>query len=201
MAGGRPVSLRPANYRDKRNTIDGLIISGGSDICPERYGNLPKPSYIYDLPRDEMEAELVAHATEKQWPMLGICRGAQMINVVRGGTLHTNIALVYEKAEYPNGTLARIFFRKPMQAAEGTLLARLVDCQPCSVNSLHTQAVDQLGEGLIISAQEPNGVVQAIEHPHKPYFLGVQFHPEYLQHRAQDRRIFKALITEALNHG
>lgn len=194
LANGKSFVMTPNNYKQRIEQMQGLIISGGTDIHPARYGHNPKQDYSYDLERDEMEFALLDYAMKNNLPVLGICRGAQLINIAHGGTLHLNIALAYEKAEYPNGTLARIFFRKPMQTVVGTLLHKLVKCDDCTVNSMHTQSVDKLGDGLVISSQEPNGVVQAIEHPEKEYLLGVQFHPEYLQHRPQDRRIFKALI-------
>jgi putative glutamine amidotransferase len=197
MAGGDPYVLTPKNYQALLPGMRGFVIAGGTDIHPERYGMQPKEGYHYDLERDAMEAKLIQHAASKDKPLLGICRGAQMINVVHGGNLHFNIALAYEKADYPNGTLARIFFRKAMQVDSESLLYSILQCGNCSVNSLHTQAVDRLGEGLVITAEEPNGVVQAIEHPGKNYLLGIQFHPEYLQHRAQDRRIFQRLVAEA----
>lgn len=198
--GATPVRITSAD--DFQNIdFDALIISGGTDIFPNRYGGNIKQNYNYDHPRDEMELWLLRKAEQTGLPVLGICRGAQMINVYRKGSLHFDVSKAYEKAEYPNSTLAQIFYRKRMHLqGEDSLLSHLLRCTSCRVNSIHTQSVNGLGQNLVITGHEQNGVVQAIEDQSRPYFMGVQFHPEYLLYQRRFRRIFRRLVREARKH-
>jgi putative glutamine amidotransferase len=196
VTGGTPVRLTPNNPRYDEQ-IDGLVIGGGIDLYPALYNLDPKPNYKYDQARDELEINWLRHAEEQDIPVLGICRGAQLMNVVRGGTLHVDVAKVYENAKYPSSTLSRIFFRKDMNIECGSLLERILKTQRIAVNSMHVQAVDEVGKDLVISAREDNGVVQAVEDPDKAFFLGVQFHPEALIHNKIFRGCFAALRQAA----
>ncbi len=181
-------------------TFDGLLLNGGTDIFPDLYGGNIKSNYIYDHARDKMELELLSRAEKNNRTVLGICRGAQLINVYRRGTLHFDVKLAYEKAEYPSSLLANIFYRKTMYIQkQDSLIGRTLNSKRCRVNSIHTQSVDSLGDSLEITGQEKNGVVQAIEDPSRPYFLGVQFHPEYLGYKASFRNLFKKLVFHSGN--
>lgn len=196
IAGGRPVRLYPK--RPGYGTpIDGLIIGGGIDLYPAHYNLDPKPGYIYDHDRDDLEIAWLEHAEKAALPVLGICRGAQLLNVYKGGSLHIDIEKIYENAKYPAGWLASIIFRKPVTINTGTRLEHILNTQRLRINSLHKQSIDALGQGLIISAQEDNGIVQAIEDPAKDFCLGVQFHPEALIYKRRFRTLFKALIQSA----
>ena len=195
ISGGKPVKL---SYDEQIiEKIDGLVIAGGSDLYPELYGAKPKPGYKYDRLRDELEMKWLRKADTDNIPVLAICRGAQFMNVARGGSLHMDIAKVYEAAKYPSHPVALLFFRKWIGIEPQSLLYDLLDGPHEKVNSLHEQAIDRVGEGLIISARESNGIVQAIEDPERTFFLGVQFHPELLIYRGKYRGLFKALIKAA----
>lgn len=196
IAGGKPVRLYPNNPRYDAQ-IDGLVIGGGTDLYPALFKNAPKQNYKYDRERDELEVNWLKRAEDDNLPVLGICRGAQLMNVARGGTLHIDVSKVYENAKYPTKTIAQIFFRKNINVERDSLLERILKTQSVRVNSMHSQAVDEVGKGLIISAKEDNGVVQAIEDPDKDFFLGVQFHPEALIHSRMFRHIFKELNNAA----
>lgn len=188
--------MTPAERKD-RPTVNGVIIGGGQDIFPMLYDATPKQGYAYDRERDALEISVAQQARRDDIPTLGICRGAQLINVVRGGALHADVSAEYEDAAYPNGVWGKIFFRKCVYLGENTLLRRIFEVEALEVNSLHKQAIKSLGDGLRISAQEKNGVVQAIEDESLAFFLGVQFHPELLVYRNDVRRLFEKFIEAA----
>ena len=196
LAGGEPLRLtakRP--HTDK--WISGLVLGGGSDVYPELYNGQPHPAGRYDRDRDRMEKFWARRARDEKLPVLGICRGAQLLNVINGGTLHGNLGDIYENADYPSTLPGHIFYRKKIHISPGSLLRRIVGAKTRDVNSIHKQAVAEVGEGLVVTAREPNGLVQAIEDPASDYYLGVQFHPEFLTYRKGDLRIFKALVDAA----
>jgi putative glutamine amidotransferase len=196
LSGGKSLKLTSKMvYHDVE--FDGLILSGGTDVHPALYNGKPKKRYHYNTPRDEMEKFLFLKAEKAKIPVLAICRGAQLVNILRGGDLHLDVSKAYEKAQYPNGVLARIFYRKPMQVTGKTKLGRIINKTKIRVNSLHTQAIYNLGSRLVISASEANGVVQCIEDPKAPFLIGVQFHPEYLIYSPIFRNLFNA-FTQAV---
>ena len=199
ISGGRPLKLSPKKPHYNRK-IDGLIINGGTDLYPARYHGDPKPDYIYDEARDEMEVKWLEMAETENMPVLGICRGAQLMNVMRGGTLHVDVSKIYERANYPTGLLANVMFRKYIKVIPGLKLYNILNTNGACVNSMHKQAIDSLGGNLTISAKEKNGVVQAIEDNKRPYYIGVQFHPEALIYKKKFRAIFKKLILIARNN-
>lgn len=196
IAGGRAEALKSGKPQYGLE-IDGLIIAGGTDISPARYKQEPEEAYPYDFPRDEMEFNWLRHAQKYDLPVLGICRGAQLMNIEAGGSLHKDVSKVFEKAKYPSGILANIFFRKTIFIEKDTLLFKILNCPDTRVNSMHTQSVDRPGKGLIETSREKNGVIQSLEDPQKDYYIGVQFHPELLIHRKNMRGIFRALINAA----
>ena len=184
-------------YKNPPEKFDGLLLMGGTDVDPTLYKGRVKDNYKYDHERDELELALIKHAIKKEKPVVGICRGAQLLNVSLGGTLHYDVAQAYEEAKYPSSLLAKIFYRKSIYINKESLFYRLANYKTIrNVNSLHTQAVDELGRDLEITAQEKNGVVQVIENKEKR-LLGVQFHPELLFYRRFSRRIFEWLIKES----
>lgn len=144
-----------------------------------------------DRERDRMELELLERARAEGWPVLGICRGCQLINVFSGGDLHQDLRGYDLNPSKVDGVLPR----KPIRITEGSRLEELLDTRECTVNSLHNQAVRKLGKGLRVSARDRDGIVQGIEHRGWPFWLGVQWHPEYLPQKSRQRRLFRALVT------
>jgi putative glutamine amidotransferase len=195
VAGGRPLPLTPSGRMSRTAKIDGLILGGGKDVFPGLYNQSPKKEYQYDRKRDELEVFWAEQARDNGIPTLGICRGAQLMNVVCGGTLHMSVSEAYEDAHYPDGFIHNLFYRKTIHIPSGCLLNRVAGgAESLRVNSIHKQAVAALGQGLAINAQETNGVVQALAHTTHPFYLGVQFHPEFLISRKVFRGIFAALV-------
>lgn len=193
LGGGEPIALTPSEQR-KRTKINGIVFGGGDDIFPMLYDGIPKQGHVYDRERDALEISAAEQATQDDIPALGICRGAQLMNVVRGGALHADVAAEYEDAAYPNGVWGKAFYRKCIQIRPGSMLASAIDSDATHVNSLHKQAIKRIGENLTATAEERNGVIQAIEDCRLTFFLGVQFHPELLVYRSDMRAIFEKLV-------
>ncbi|MEJ7729922.1 MAG: gamma-glutamyl-gamma-aminobutyrate hydrolase family protein [Polyangiaceae bacterium] len=146
-----------------------------------------------DADRDALEMRLLEAALARRLPVLGICRGAQLLNVVLGGTLFQDVAEFYVESPQVRTVLAR----KLVRIEPASRLAGHLGVTSCTVNALHHQAVRGLGRGLTVAAREPNGIVQAIEEPSYPFCIGVQWHPEYLpQHRLQ-QALFAGLVAAA----
>lgn len=161
-----------------------------------RFLSLKSSRRTLDTARDELEFGLLKSCVASQTPVLGICRGGQLINVHFGGTLHQDISTFY--AERPN--LRTIRPRKLIHVEPGTTLFRIL-CRPrAMVNSLHDQSIDQIGKDLRVSARESNGIVQAIEHRSHPFMIGVQWHPEFMPLHNTQRRFFRQLVQAALIH-
>ena len=145
-----------------------------------------------DSARDELELGLIRKGLDDGMPMLGICRGAQLINVALGGSLHQALTDFYTETPQIRSVLPR----KEVKLEPDSRLVSILDCNPCRVNALHSQAIDEPGEGLRIVAREPNGVTQAVEHKDHPFVIGVQWHPEFMPQSEGQFGLFIAL-TEA----
>lgn len=197
-AGGIAVILPPqqVDSEDARNLLaglDGLVITGGRDVEAARYGQeshekAEKP----DLLRDLLEDELISAAIQMKLPFLGICRGAQMLNVNRGGTLIQHLPDVVGDNRYLQGE--GNFAHMQMSVREGSLLSTIVGEQVENAALYHHQAIDEPGEGLQVVAYSPDGIVQAVEVEGHPFGLAVQWHPEQT---LDDLRLFEALIAAA----
>jgi putative glutamine amidotransferase len=191
-AGARSVRLI-AGRELPGEPLDGLVIGGGDDIGAEIYGGQVLPDVRIDPERDKLELRLLEPALARGIPILGICRGSQMINIALGGTLHTDIYEVYMQAP----RMRTILPKKTVRVVPGSRLDRILRCNPCRVNALHHQSVDRLGEGLQVVAQDEAGIVQATEGTGPNFLLGVQWHPELLVFRTPQQRLFEALVEAA----
>jgi putative glutamine amidotransferase len=191
-AGARAIRLLPGDpLPDQR--LDALVIGGGDDIGAEIYGGQVLPDVRIDPERDKLELHLLARALPEGIPILGICRGSQMINVARGGTLHTDIYEVYQKAP----RMRTVLPKKTVYIEDGSRLHAVTGCNPCRVNALHHQSVDKVGRDLAVVARDEIGIVQAIEGPGPGFLIGVQWHPELLVFARTQQRLFTALVAAA----
>ena len=150
-----------------------------------------------DLARDALERRMAEEALAADVPLLGLCRGAQLLNVVLGGTLHADITDLY--VETPQ--IRTVLPKKTVTITAGSRLAEVLGAGPCAVNALHHQAVHRLGRGLSIVAREANGIVQAVEDPARRFCIGVQWHPEYLPQVPRQQALFRALVEAARERG
>ena len=205
-AGGDPWVLDPSLDRpeDVMRSATGLLLAGGGDVLPRIYGAATHPSYsAAEAGRDEYEIELARRALELHLLLFAICRGIQVLNVARGGTLVQDIP-----TELP-GTLEHKLAVPPHEPAElaheiwiegGSLLAKLAGerlngADTCQVNSRHHQAVKTLGEGLVTTATAPDGVIEAIEDPTRRFCLAVQWHPENFYRTGEFRPLFESFVA------
>lgn len=185
-----PVHLTPAVGYPGEDFV-GFVLGGGNDIDPAVYGGDPSLSPSVDPLRDEFELTVLSLADRLQLPVLGICRGAQLINVHQGGTLHGDVS----KMRVHTLNRATLLPRKQVSIVAGSRLARYVGDTTTRVNSLHHQAVQNTGRNLAVSARDRDQIVQGIESTNGPLRIGVQWHPEYLPQRADQRRLFRCFVV------
>ena len=172
--------------------LDALVLTGGKDVDPARYGQ--EPHATTDAPRldrDAWEAALAAAAIERALPVLGICRGLQLLTVLRGGTLHQHLPDIVGSARYNAG--GGVFTVNEVFVDEGTRTAELVGAGAMLVKSYHHQGVDALGEGFVVTARSDDGTVQAAELPGDAFCVAVQWHPE----EDPDAGLFAGLVEAA----
>jgi putative glutamine amidotransferase len=201
MAGGLPLILPFASSDEEVNqyvrTVAGLVVTGGAfDIDPAEYGQPPHPKLgPLRVDRTRFERRLLEAALRRGIPVLGICGGMQLLNVVRGGSLIQDIgtecpqALDHEQKHDPREP------GHPVQTEPGSFLAAICGSS-LQVNSTHHQAVARLGSGLRVGGRAPDGIVEAIEDPSVRFVLGVEWHPELLED-AGNRAILNAFVAAA----
>jgi gamma-glutamyl-gamma-aminobutyrate hydrolase PuuD len=198
-AGGLPVLLPPVPATDAdadaaRRAVDGidaLLLTGGADIEPVRYGAEPLPTTQAPRPdRDGWEADLLTAALDCDLPVLAICRGAQVLNVAFGGTLHQHVPdLVGHQGHQPGPAVPGT---TPVRLAEGSLAASILGDE-VKVPCYHHQSVDRLGAGVEAVGWADDGTIEAVVLAGRRFVLGVQWHPE----DGDDPRLFDALVTAA----
>lgn len=235
-AGGWPVRIAPGRNCGPCDDLEGLILGGGADVDPGRYGEAfeglledlrvesrreralgwrifvrlfyplllglrlllgrrkgPEASRL-DKDRDELEFGLLGRALERNLPVLGICRGEQLLNVYYGGRLLRDVRPFAEETPHRRSLLPR---KKVVVAPGSRLAAALGRSGRLRVNAMHEQAVCCLGQGLRAVAEEPSGIIQAVEDPARPFVVGVQWHPEFLPQLRTQQGLFRALVAEA----
>jgi putative glutamine amidotransferase len=206
-AGGIP-TLIPLNEGDEDSLcglfdrLDGILIPGGGDVDPAIYGADCSPfNDRIDPARDWVELRLVRWAVEADKPLLGICRGHQILNVALGGTLIQDIRDEVPDAlrhDAPNEDRWFERIAHQVNVAEGSRLRDALGVDCVDVNSLHHQAVRQTAPSLRAAACAPDGIVEAVEHPGRRFIVGVQWHPEALfEQHAPSQRLFEAFIQAA----
>ena len=220
-AGAKAVRVTPRRRVDQAQ-LDGIVIGGGTDVDPFHYGQESGSSdrqamqhstavdwlvglllgvvralfatysnQDYDPQRDSLEKNIISFALGKDLPVLGICRGAQLMNVALGGSLHQDIGHFYTE---DTSNIRSILPRKTISISVATKLHQYLRTGSCYVNALHNQSINQLGTDIVVSAIEPSGVVQAIEKRGHPFFLGVQWHPEYMPQSEIQQGLFRGLV-------
>ncbi len=202
-AGGSPLlvplGLSEATLRDLALRLDGLLLSGGGDIEPDRYGSMTRHPRLGGVAaeRDRTELLLTGWALGDQQPIFGICRGAQLLNVSLGGTLYQDISEHVGAIHHTYGD--DDFARRPhaVQVAEESRLARIVGRPLVDVNSLHHQGLRDVAPALRVVAQAPDGLAEAVELPGEQYALAVQWHPECLLDLPEHQGLFDAFVAAA----
>jgi len=220
--GATPIRITAGRPCDA-GTLDGLIIGGGTDVDPFHYGEehhadddatsgqsssaldwlvglvlslfrvvfATRALQGYDPDRDQLETHMIQHALYHGLPILGICRGAQLMNVALGGSLHQKIEHFYTE---DTNNVRSILPRKSITVASQSRLRQILQTGSCRVNALHDQSIKDLGDEVDICAVENTGVVQAIERHSLRYFIGVQWHPEYMPQSSTQQNLFRSLV-------
>jgi len=183
--------------------IDGLLVSGGPDVDPLFFGEEPEVGLgnIHPL-MDSYEIPLIREALRRSLPILGICRGVQMLNVAAGGTLIQHIPNSVVRPILHRQNAPRSYMSHSIALREGTLLARIMGATDGRVNSFHHQAVGKVAPGFIASAHAPDGVIEAIEGTSAAFALGVQWHPECMWNEERNYDdLFTAFVSAAASFG
>ncbi|MGH7593416.1 MAG: gamma-glutamyl-gamma-aminobutyrate hydrolase family protein [Gemmatimonadales bacterium] len=204
-AGGLPIVFVPELSRDETvelfGACHGLLLTGGEDVEPSRYGAMPHSRLgAVDPRRDVNELALVAEARARDLPILGICRGIQLCNVAFGGTLIQDLASEHPSDLNHDSPSPRDVRSHPVRLTQHSRLADILDATTLDANSFHHQAVDRIGPGLMATAVAPDGVIEGLESSDpQEWIIAVQWHPEELalQPDAADLRLFSALIAAA----
>jgi anthranilate synthase component 2/putative glutamine amidotransferase len=190
--GGEPVLLPTGSVSaDVVARLDGVILAGGADVDPARYGQVPGPATTVVRPdRDAAELAVLAAALDRDLPLLAICRGMQLLNVLLGGDLVQHLPDVPAAGDHQAGP--GVFAQREVQTVPGTALAGLLGPR-APADCHHHQALNRVADGLTPAAWAEDGVLEAVEAPGYRFCLGVQWHPE----AGEDRRLFGALVAAA----
>jgi putative glutamine amidotransferase len=207
-AGGAPVmipllDLDEASLRAVYDRLDGLMIPGGVDMDPHAFGE-ERSVHLgrTDIARDAVELTLTRWAIEEKKPLLGLCRGSQVINVAMGGSLYQDIEAEYPGAikhdYFPTAGYSRDHLAHPIEITPGSRLAEILERRDLNVNSMHHQGVKQLARGLVSSAVAPDGLIEGIESANGHFMVGVQWHPEALVDYVHGmRQLFSRFVDAA----
>lgn len=213
QAGGLPVLIPVESTLEDLRAIyermDAVLIPGGGDVNPEYYNDTPRFKLVQlDQARDEAEINIIRWAVEDDLPLLGICRGHQVINVALGGKLVQDIPSEVPteiRHDIPDYTTARSYDAHPVQIAPESRLAQILGTTTLTVNSLHHQSVREAAPMAQVAAHAPDGIIEATEFPNKRFALSVQWHPEDMIAKSEEtKRLFKAFVDaarEAMTNG
>jgi putative glutamine amidotransferase len=201
-AGGLPFLLP---YRSSDTLVpqyvdrcDGIVLSGGNDYDPASWGEPRHPQAVpTDPERERFERALLAEIERRSRPVLGICGGCQIMNIHRGGTLHQFIPDLGTDIEHRRATIEEWSRRHDVLLDPASRHARLLGKSRVSSNTSHKQSVHRLGAGLTITARTSDGIVEGIEDPDRPFFVGVQWHPERQHDDPDHLALFQALVEHA----
>lgn len=184
--------MRPGDTVRTRG-LDGVIITGGHDVEPALYKAEAEVQGNYDPERDRFESDVIDSALHDGTPLLGICRGAQLLNVRRGGSLFQDLRKRREKTSKRRF----VFPLKTLRLEPGSRLESLLGPDNAKINSLHNQSIDRVGNGLRVSGRDLDDIVQAVEDPDHRFLFGVQWHPEFLIYLPRQLRLFRDLVVAA----
>jgi putative glutamine amidotransferase len=212
LVGAAPILIpllddEPEALHAVYDLCDGLLIPGGVDVDPSRFGEAPHPRLgRVDHARDRVELQLTKWAVDDRKPVLGLCRGLQVINVALGGTLYQDL-----EAQCPNGIKHDYFptygyerdhLAHDVTLSEGSRLRHLMELERIPVNSMHHQGIKTLASALVASAVAPDGLIEAVESPSDHFLVGVQWHPEVFEITdPHTRHVFREFIAAASASG
>ena len=210
IAGGGVPMILPLSLDDDVigllvESCDGFLFTGGDDIDPTKYNEKNLHAGAVDPVRDTFELKLLTQIEHTNKPVLGICRGMQMLNVARGGTLYQDIPLQRPNSldhSYTKKVQDYTILSHDVLIDSGTLLKTILETDSIGANSQHHQAVKELGTNLVASAYAEDGVTEAIEDPRKPFVVGVQCHPETLFATTEHRwlALFEQFVAACRGH-
>lgn len=203
-AGGVPVVLpittSTRNIKSTISSVDGIVISGGADVSPGNYGESPKTAAWAGHPeRDAFELAIVRAARKARRPVLGICRGHQLLNVAFGGSLWQDLVTMRDGSGIHRDASVYDDLSHSARVEPGSRVALcLGKSGEVTINSIHHQGVKQLGRGLVAAAYAHDGLIEAIECPRDRFTVGVQWHPEWMD-APEQRRLFRSFVRACGN--
>lgn len=181
----------------KLEGADGVIFAGGNDFDPEIYGGDRSLVEEYSREDDEKSLAILDYAIGLEKPILGICRGMQLINIYYGGSLYDDLEKQFSKEIIHRGS-DKTLTHHEINISEGTSLSKIAHSDRIEVNSYHHEGIKDLAEGLSVSATSDDGLIEAIENPYYPYMVGVQWHPELSYENDKfSKKIFKDFIKHS----
>jgi putative glutamine amidotransferase len=203
QAGGVPLLLPPLSDQDELLScaarIDALLLSGGGDVRPSLFGEQPHWQLgEFDPERDDFELGMLRSMIDLRKPVLGICRGIQVINVALGGTLYQDLVSQQPQSLQHQQAAARRYPAHAVTVRQGSRLSDALGATRLQVNSLHHQAIKDVASGLQATARADDGVIEGVEASGHPWLLGVQWHPEWMwEHDPAAVSLFRALVSAA----
>ena len=205
LAGGIPVLLAnvesPSIAKTFIESIDGLLLTGGGDMHPRFYGQSPHERLLETTAaRDNFEMKAIELTLKDEKPILGICRGHQVLNIAFGGNLYQDLSCIEQKTltHADPAQTYKVFHN--VKIGKGSKLYKIIGAEIIETNSSHHQVIDKTGSGIKAVAFASDGLIEGIEHSQYDFVIGVQWHPEGILKRQHSQRIFKAFVKKASEH-